>query len=136
VPPTLRRLAKGALVKTTFIKKKTEMPCKDFSNCHDGIGAIHWLGVLDGNDPGGKLVKFVHDDVLPPDTSIGIHTHADDQEYYYIISGSGVMTLDGEKHDVHAGDITVVLPGGQHGLENRSDQDLRIIVFSVAVAGK
>jgi ABC-type amino acid transport substrate-binding protein len=31
-----------------------------------------------------------------------------------------------------AGDITAVLPGGSHGLENRSDGDIRVIVISVA----
>lgn len=111
------------------------MPCQDFDRCHNGHGAIQWLGVLDGNDPGGKRVNFVHDDVLPPNTSIGVHTHTDDQEYYYIVSGSGVMTLDGKEHDVAAGDITIVFPGGSHGLANRSPEDLRIIVISVSVEG-
>ncbi|MCK5529566.1 MAG: cupin domain-containing protein [Kiritimatiellae bacterium] len=122
-------------MKTTFIKKHNEMPRRDFNNCHDGKGAIRWLGVLDGNDPGGKILKFVHDDVLPPKTSIGIHTHTDDQEYYYIISGQGVMTLDGQESEVNAGDITIVFPSGQHGLENRSDEDLRILVFCITAEG-
>jgi len=120
-------------VGTTFLKKKNAMPHKDVEGCHNGSGAIKWVGVLDGNDPGGKSMKFFHDDVLPPNTSIGIHTHTDDQEYYYIVSGSGIMHLDGEDHDVTAGDITVVLPGGTHGLRNCSDEDLRIIVVSVSV---
>ena len=41
------------------------------------------------------------------------------------------MTLDGKEYDVTSGDITVVLPGGSHGLTNESDQDLRMIVISV-----
>ena len=51
-------------------------------------GAIHWIGVLDGNDPGGGSVPFIHDDVLPPDTSIGVHTHGNDREYYYVEWGA------------------------------------------------
>ncbi len=118
---------------TTFLKKKIEMLSKDLDKCHEGVGAIHWISVLDGNDPGGKHVQFFHDDILPPNTSIGVHQHTTDQEYYYIVSGCGMMTLDGKEYNVTAGDITVVLPGGSHGLTNKSDQDLRIIVISVKV---
>lgn len=118
-------------MQTTFLKKKSAMPCRDLDRCHDGNGAIHWIGVLDSNDPGGKSVQFVHDDILPPGSTIGVHRHSGDQEYYYIVSGCGVMTLDGQEHDVASGDITVVFPGGTHGLANRSEQDLRIIVISV-----
>ncbi len=122
-------------MQTTFLKRKSSMPIGDLDPCHDGNGAIHWIGVLDDNDPGGGSVHFIHDDVLPPNTSIGVHTHGNDQEYYYIVSGNGVMTLDGKEHDVAAGDITAVLPGGSHGLANRSANDLRIIVISVKAEG-
>jgi uncharacterized cupin superfamily protein len=120
-------------MQTTFLKKKEAMSSGDIERCHDGRGAIGWVGVLDGDDPGGESVNFVHDDVLPPNTSIGVHEHTGDQEYYYILSGCGVMTLDGEEHPVGPGDVAVVFPGGTHGLENRSEEELRIIVFSVSV---
>ena len=50
----------------------------------------------------------------------------------YIISGCGVMTLDGREHKVTTGDIAAVFPGGSHGLANHSDGDLRVIVVCVA----
>ena len=43
------------------------------------------------------------------------------------------MHLDGEQHEIKAGDITGVFPGGTHGLENNSNEDMHIIVFSVKV---
>jgi len=76
-------------------------------------------------------VNFLHHDVLPPGVSIGVHSHRDDTEYYYILDGHGAMTLDDETHRVEAGDITAVFPGGSHGLVNDSDEPLRIIVLSV-----
>jgi quercetin dioxygenase-like cupin family protein len=118
-------------MQTTLLRKKSEMPAKDIERCHEGSGAIHWIGVLDGESPGGKQLRFIHDDVLPPGTSIGIHRHTKDQEYYYIVSGRGIMTLDGREYEVAAGDIAAVFPGGSHGLENRSDGDIRVIVISV-----
>jgi uncharacterized RmlC-like cupin family protein len=129
--PSLALRRKRNRMQTTFLKRKAEMPSKRLDRCHDGNGAIDWIGVLDGESPGGDRLRFIHDDILPPGTSIGIHRHTSDQEYYYIVSGRGVMTLDGREFEVAAGDITAVLPGGSHGLENRSDGDIRVIVISV-----
>lgn len=118
---------------TTYIKTKDKMKSEDLNHCHNGIGALQWIEVLDTNDPGGNRLNFMHDNIMPPNTTIGIHSHSDDQEYYYILSGSGVMTLDGKEYEVNSGDITAVFPGGEHGLENRSDEDLRLLVFSLKV---
>ena len=117
---------------TSMHKKAGDMTRKPFDQCHGGVGAIDWTNVLGGGELEGKHLNFFHDDILPPGTSIGVHRHEDDEEYYYIVSGRGTMTLDGERMDVATGDITGVYPGGEHGLENNSDADLRIIVVSVS----
>ena len=54
------------------------------------------------------------------------------EEYYYILSGRGVMTLDGELFEVKTGDITAVYPGGEHALGNSSDEDLHVVVISIS----
>ena len=118
--------------KTTMIKKRSEMFRGPLEKCHNGKGAVDWIRILEKSDFQATNLRFIHDDILPPGTSIGIHHHKDDEEYYYIISGSGVMVLDDKEHDVGPGDITVVLPGGQHGLKNTADEDLRIIVICIA----
>lgn len=108
------------------------MPRNPLPECHGGVGALDWIGVLGGDDLKGRHLNFVHDDILPPGVSIGVHRHERDEEYYYVVSGRGVMTLDGEQFEVESGDITAVYPGGAHGLENNADEDLRIIVVSVS----
>ncbi|MGY8826167.1 MAG: cupin domain-containing protein [Candidatus Latescibacterota bacterium] len=99
---------------TTLIKKHPDMRHEPLENCHDGEGALDWK------------------EVLAPGVSIGIHSHKDDEEYYYILAGAGTMSLDGEDFRVAAGDITAVYPGGDHGLLNDGDQDLRVLVFSIS----
>ena len=91
-------------MKTTLIKKRGEMRRQPLTNCHD--------------------------DVLAPGVSIGLHTH-DKEEYYYIISGKGTMTLNGERSTIEAGDITAIYPGGSHALVNDSDEDLRVLVIGL-----
>lgn len=117
--------------KTTLIKKNNSMLQKPLEKCHEGKGAVNWTNVLHGSELTDRGVNFFHDDILAPGVSIGIHKHTTDEEYYYILSGKGVMTLGDERFDVAAGDITAVFPGGMHGLENNGKQNIRIVVISV-----
>jgi uncharacterized RmlC-like cupin family protein len=120
-----------AMTATTLIKRLQEMPREPLPRCHEGSGVLDWIRVLDGADTDGRGLNFIHDDILPPGASIGVHRHEDDEEYYYVLAGRGVMTLDGTEFEVAAGDITAVYPGGEHGLDNRADEALRIVVISV-----
>lgn len=114
---------------TTMVKRRKDMLHKAVRGCHQGNGEVDLIAVLVAEDIPGKTLRFVHDDILAPGVSIGIHRHADDEEYYYVVSGNGTMTLDGKRVEVQAGDITGVFPGGSHGLENTSYEDLRILVI-------
>ena len=116
---------------TTLIRRRSEMSRALLPNCHDGRGVIDWTVVLDDQQCRGRQLHFINDDILPPGTSIGLHRHDLDEEYYFILSGTGVMTLDGVRHEVGPGDITAIFPGGGHGLENNSQEDLRIIVIGL-----
>ena len=115
---------------TTLLKKRDDMRREPLPNCHAGEGALDWTNVLDPSDLEGRQLRFLHDDVLAPGVTIGCHAH-DDEEYYYIISGKGTMTLDDERYAVAAGDITAIYPGGSHGLENDGDEDLRVLVIGL-----
>lgn len=119
------------MANTVLIKRRPDMPQAPLEQCHGGKGALAWVGVLGREDLPGRRVNFVHDDVLAPGVSIGLHEHTGDEEYYYIIAGQGTMTLGEENFSVAAGDITAVFPGGSHALKNTGNEDLRILVFSV-----
>jgi quercetin dioxygenase-like cupin family protein len=119
--------------KTSFLKKRADMRREPLEKCHGGVGALDWTEVLDGVDLKERGLNFVHDDVLPPGVSIGSHRHTHDEEYYYIVSGKGTMTLDQERFEVSGGDMTAVYPGGVHGLENTGSEDLRMIVISARI---
>ncbi len=116
----------------TFLRRSSDTQRLPLSKCHDGVGDLQWTEVLNYSADREKRLNFFHDDILKPGVSIGIHRHEDDEEYYYIISGKGIMTLDGEEFEVGPGDITAVYPGGCHCLRNHTDRDLRIIVVSMS----
>lgn len=116
---------------TSQLKKRAQMARKPLPRCHGGAGELDWTEVLAPADLPGRTLKFVHDDILPPGASVGLHPHAGDEEYYYILSGAGEMEMDGQKHPVAAGDIAAVFPGGSHALANTGADPMRILVFCV-----
>ena len=62
---------------------------------------------------------------LKPGAYIGLHSHADNEDAYLILSGKGIFT-DGEGNAwvVKAGDMTIARPGQSHGLANLYAEDL------------
>ena len=116
------------------------MPIKNFlkmepklSVCHNGEGLIKIVNIFDKDDFATSL-QFIHFTVLPPTTSIGFHTHGNDEEIYIVMEGSGTMETDGKKTYVSAGDMILNKPYGSHALYNTSEsEELKILVFGVKI---
>jgi mannose-6-phosphate isomerase-like protein (cupin superfamily) len=64
---------------------------------------------------------------LHPGSGIGLHKQEVD-EVYYVVSGTGDLTLDGEKHGVSAGTAILTRPGSSHSLKQTGADDLVIII--------
>jgi quercetin dioxygenase-like cupin family protein len=59
------------------------------------------------------------------------HTH----EYYYILSGRGIIVIDGEEREVVPGDFIHIPPDHEHSIRTASDTaPLRAFVFAVGLA--
>jgi mannose-6-phosphate isomerase-like protein (cupin superfamily) len=68
---------------------------------------------------------------LPPGGISGAHVHTRTEELYFIVSGTGVMLLDGEEHRVGGGDLIVNGLGTRHGLRNAGEGWLQWVVIEV-----
>src|SRR5262245_18018195 len=64
---------------------------------------------------------------LKPGSGIGYHEQTED-EIYYVISGRGVMTIDGKRLHVTARTAVLTRPGSSHGLKQAGDEDLIILI--------
>ena len=64
---------------------------------------------------------------LKPGSGIGYHEQKED-EVYYVLSGQGVMTLDGTPMDVGPGTAILTRPGSSHGLRQTGNEDLVILI--------
>lgn len=65
--------------------------------------------------------------VLHKGSGIGYHLQKTD-EVYYFTSGLGVMTINGKSFEVHAGDAVLTRGGSSHGLVQKGEGDLTIII--------
>jgi quercetin dioxygenase-like cupin family protein len=97
---------------------------------HEGKGVVKNASLYDAADFSTNL-RFIIYSELQPGTSIGYHTHENNEEVYVILEGRGIMTISGQTHEVRAGDVILNKPYGSHGLENNSDSDLKILLFEV-----
>lgn len=97
---------------------------EDWVEVHKGKGTT--LATRFPFDGGAKPANFLTYD-FPPGASEGVHTHniGDEEmgsydEFYYVVSGSGQMEIDGEIVHVKEGDHVFTPNGVAHGIENTS----------------
>lgn len=64
---------------------------------------------------------------LPPNASIGLHEHVNEDEVYIIIGGSGILTEGSTETGVTAGDAILTGNGASHSIRNNGNEDLVII---------
>src|SRR3989441_6914069 len=60
-------------------------------------------------------------------SAIGYHRQ-DDDEIYYILSGTGELNLNGRRTVVGPGTAILTRPGSSHGLQQAGSEDLVIII--------
>jgi len=64
---------------------------------------------------------------LPPGASTTPHYHPLTEEIYYILEGTGRMTIGGESCDVEPGDAIAIPPGAIHTITTTSQTPLRFL---------
>jgi len=100
-------------------------------NQHGGKGTVQYRRVL------GPAVfytnwSYVDHLVLPPGTSVGKKKHAGVEEFYYVMSGSGVAQLGEQQTAIEKDHGLSILLNDVHGFENNGNSDLEFMIIGVA----
>ncbi len=106
------------------------IPGQEAESSHGGKGGYFVRTLLEKEF--ASSLKYVRDLSLHAYASIGNHKHTGDEEIYFIISGRGIMVVDGEEREVGPGDIVLTQSGSSHALRNLGAEDLRIFVACAA----
>ena len=62
-----------------------------------------------------------------PGSGVGHHVQRED-EIYYVLSGTGTMTLDGKTVDIKPGTAVLTRPGSSHSLKQTGTEDLVVLI--------
>jgi mannose-6-phosphate isomerase-like protein (cupin superfamily) len=107
-----------------YILEHEQVIAKDEPGTHNGGGNTTGFSFFTKAD-GLKMVFRKR--ILHPGSAIGYHLQQQD-EIYYIISGTGEMQMNGKSFPVKAGDALLTRPGSSHGLKQTGGGDLAIII--------
>lgn len=97
---------------------------------HGTEGVSQWKCFARRNDLFGpwEAVEWAG---LPPGGISGEHVHSRTEELYFIVSGTGMMIIDGQEYSVAAGDLILTGLGTRHGLRNVGAHELSWLVIEV-----
>lgn len=98
---------------------------------HGGTGAARYRRAL-APSVFATPWAFVDHLVLPPGASVGPHSDANVGGFYYVMQGSGRVTLDAESATVGAGDAVPVHLDARKAFENTGTTPLELLVVGVA----
>jgi mannose-6-phosphate isomerase-like protein (cupin superfamily) len=70
---------------------------------------------------------------INPGETVPAHTHHDEDQIYYVASGSGFVQLDGEQTKVTAGTSVLIPLGTEHLITNTGSDPLDYVFFVVFV---
>ena len=97
---------------------------RDEPGPHDGGGPSTVYGFFN-KAMNSKLIFRKR--VLHTGAAIGYHLQKE-EEIYYVVSGTGEMTINNKVFRVNAGDSILTLPGSSHGLKQTGTEDLVLII--------
>jgi quercetin dioxygenase-like cupin family protein len=102
---------------------------------HNGTVPVWWLfksremkEITDGG-----FLELVNEFEVPGGGYVHPHSHPT-HEFYYVMSGRGIMTIDGENRDIAQGDLVHIPPDKVHSLRPVSDHaPIHCFCFAIGV---
>jgi quercetin dioxygenase-like cupin family protein len=67
--------------------------------------------------------------VMAPHTTIEDHYHKTSREFYYVLQGTCLLTINHETLRLSVGDMLLTEPDDVHKLINDGDEEFKLLVF-------
>lgn len=105
-----------------MVIKSKDMPVSMREHLQGGSGAVECTVVVPQSSMiHARLFNLLR---LRKGDSIGVHEHHNEVEYYYILSGRGIVSGPDGEEAADAGDVVITGWGASHAIRNDGDEDL------------
>ena len=104
--------------------KKSGQQTEVRENMRGGDGSIELTALCTELPAHMRLMSTIR---VAPGCSIGEHTHENETELYYFISGHATLIDDGVRTEADPGDVMSTASGHSHGVINETDEDIIIL---------
>jgi mannose-6-phosphate isomerase-like protein (cupin superfamily) len=81
-----------------------------------GTGTVNFIHFVEKKDMKGA--RLMAELTLPVGAGFGYHEHVGEAEYFFIVSGTGVVNDNGKEEAVGPGDMALVKNGESHCITN------------------
>lgn len=97
---------------------------------HGGAGAMWWVRLATGSHLYGDWdgIEWVG---FEPGARAGLHEHSHTEEMWFFLKGTGVIELDGERHEVGPGSLVLTPLKSRHAAWNTGSERLEWVVIEV-----
>lgn len=112
-----------------MVKKQKEQRTELREDVCGGIGRAHVRYLFEEREMKG--VRLLNHIVLEPGAEFGIHTHHDEAEIYYVLSGTLLTGDETGEHILMPGDATYTGDGSFHYLKNQEEVPAELIAIIV-----
>ena len=105
-----------------MVLSRNEMKVENRERLRDGEGLARLTHLVDAGAE--KNIRLLAEISLEPGASIGYHKHESETEYFFILSGTGLLNDDGKELEVKPGDSIITGNGASHSLKNTGSDPL------------
>ncbi len=112
-----------------MIVRNEEMKRTVRSNMRGGEGEVVVTNLMDAQQM--AHTRLFSTLTLETGCSIGEHDHVNETEYYWILSGEGIVTEEDGDHVVRVGDLVVTGGGASHAIRNEQEETLTLLALII-----
>lgn len=113
-----------------MIRKLNDMPVEDRPNLRGGLGTIQFRHAFKPGEFTAKT-RLCATLLIPPGATIGSHAHVNEDELYYVLSGTGLLDDGSAKTRINPGDAVLTGGGASHAVINDGPATLEILAVIV-----
>lgn len=109
-----------------MIKRKENMNVETKTNMRGGDKEVKLMHIHTQDELKGNCRLFSKI-TLEVGSSIGLHTHINEEEVYYILSGTGTITDNQSSYEVFQGDSVLTGHNMSHSIKNTGNENLEFL---------